>query len=60
MENEKIMVTIKEAAARTGLTYNCVRRLCLSNQIRYIRSGSKYFVNLSKLLVFLNQGQTPG
>lgn len=57
MEVEKIMVTIREAAERTGLTYSCVRRLCKTDQIPYVRSGNKYFVNLARLLAFLDRGQ---
>ena len=44
MEYEKFMMSIKEAAERTGLSYFCLRRLCLTNQIIYIRSGAKYYI----------------
>ncbi|MGM9538890.1 MAG: hypothetical protein ACI3VN_11230 [Candidatus Onthomonas sp.] len=57
MEEEKIMVTIQEASERTGLAYHCIRRLCMTGQITYIRSGKKYYVNLPYLLSFLEQGQ---
>ena len=56
MDNEKIMVTIREAADRTGLTYSCIRRLCMTNQITYVKSGKKYYINLNKLLLFLDRG----
>lgn len=55
MKQPKLMVTLREAAERTGLTYCCVRRLCLSGQISYIRSGVKYFVNFERLMEFLNR-----
>ena len=58
MEEEKIMVTIREAAARTGLSYSCIRRLCMTNQIIYVRSGKKYYINLGKLLAFLEKGHS--
>ncbi|MGM9537163.1 MAG: helix-turn-helix domain-containing protein [Candidatus Onthomonas sp.] len=52
------MVTIREAAARTGLSYSCIRRLCMTNQITYVRSGKKYYINLGKLLAFLEKGHS--
>ena len=55
MECEKFMMSIKEAAERTGLSYFCLRRLCLTNQIIYIRSGAKYYINYTNLLVYLNR-----
>lgn len=55
MEYEKFMMSIKEVAERTGLSYFCLRRLCLTNQIIYIRSGAKYYINYTNLLVYLNQ-----
>ena len=59
MENTPIMTTIKDAAQRTGLSYYCIRRLCLTNQISYIRSGAKYYVNFAKLWEYLNCEHKP-
>jgi excisionase family DNA binding protein len=53
----KIMVTIREASNQTGLSYYAVRRLCLTGQITFVRSGVKYYINLPKLLEYLNEGQ---
>ena len=50
------MVTLKEAAARTGMSYDFVRKLCLRGHIVHIRAGSKILVNLEKLTEFLNVG----
>lgn len=50
------MVTIREAASRTGLSYDCLRKLCLNNQIVYFRAGAKYFINFGRLCEFLNEG----
>ena len=58
MASEKIMTTIKEAAEHTGLSYYFIRRLCMTNQITYARSGSKYYINLPKLVEYLNVGQS--
>lgn len=55
-QNTKMMVGLREAAEYTGLTYNCIRRLCLKNEIVHIRSGKKFYVNLPKLLEYLNHG----
>lgn len=53
MENAvKMMIPIKEAVTLTGLTYCCIRRLCLENKIQHIRSGKKYYVNTDSLLQY--------
>lgn len=52
------MVTLKEASSRTGLSYDCLRKLCLNNQIVYFRAGTKYFINFGRLCEFLNAGGT--
>jgi len=51
------MVTIKKAAELTGLSYNCLRKLCISQQIVHIKAGSKFLINLEKLTEYLNQGE---
>ena len=51
------MVTIREAAAQTGLSYDYIRKLCLQRKIVFIRAGCKYLVNLEKLVDFLNAGE---
>ena len=51
------MVTLNEAARRTGLSYNCLRDLCLSRTIVFIRAGSKYLINFGKLCDYLNKGE---
>lgn len=48
------MVGLREAAARTGLSYGFLRRLCLSGQIVHIRCGSKFLINFQKLCDYLN------
>lgn len=53
------MVTIKQAAAETGLTYSAVRRLCLDNKIVYIKTGTKFLINLTKFIEYLN-GESEG
>lgn len=52
-----VMKTIREASEECGLSYNCLRQLCLSNKIVYIRAGTKFLINMDKLKSFLN-GET--
>lgn len=49
------MVTIKEAAEITGLTYYMIRNLCLQKQITFIKSGNKYFINMDRFAEYLNR-----
>ena len=45
------MRKVAEAARETGLSYNCVRQLCLSGKVASVRIGkSKLFVNLDDLV----------
>ena len=53
-QNTPTMLTIKEAAARTGLSYRCVRNLCLDGKVVHIMSGNKTYVNYDKLIDYLN------
>ncbi len=50
------MLTIKETAKRTGLSYDYLRTLCLRGEIVFIRTGSKYLINLDRLIDYLNSG----
>ena len=52
------MIPIKEAARRTGLSYDCIRKLCLQNKIVYIKAGCKFLVNFQKLCEYLNEGES--
>ncbi len=51
-----VMIPLREASSRTGLSYDCLRKLCLTGKIVFIRSGSKYLVNFGKLCEYLNNG----
>ena len=48
------MITLKEAAARTGLSYHFLRTACLRGSIVHIRCGSKFLINFGRLVEFLN------
>lgn len=54
------MASIKEAAEATGMSYSCIRKLCLQNKIIHIRIGSRYLINMRKLADFLNGEPVPG
>ena len=55
------MIPLKEAAVRTGLSYDLLRKLCLTGKIVHLRAGAKYLVNFGKLCEWLNtEGQTNG
>ena len=54
-----VMLPIKEVSARTGISYETIRYLCLTNQITFIRvgrSGGKYLINYKRFLEFLDRG----
>lgn len=48
------MITLREASKRTGLSYDFLRRGCLSGRFVHIRSGSKFLINFGKLCDVLN------
>lgn len=58
------MRTIKEAAhecreidPHTAITEKYIRRLVITGQIPYVKSGAKYLLNMDKLESFFEQGQ---
>ena len=53
-----IMATINECAKNVGLAKYHVRRLVLQGKVKYVRSGSKYLVNVGSLIEYLNNGET--
>lgn len=51
------MLTLREAARETGLSYDCLRKLCLQGRLVYITAGAKFLLNEDKLIDFLNRGE---
>ncbi len=51
-----MMRTIKECSKITNLPYYVIRNLCLEGKIRYIRSGTKYYIFLDSLLNYCEGG----
>lgn len=54
MKEIPTMITITKASEVTGLSYDSIRKLCLTNQIIYIKLGAKYLINMDKFIEFLN------
>ena len=48
------MMTLKEASAQTGLSYDYLRKMCVTGQIVHIRAGCKILINMDRLIEFLN------
>ena len=49
------MIPIKEASARTGLSYDFLRKSCLQKKIVHIRVGTgKFLINYDRLVEWLN------
>ena len=48
------MLTIKEVSLRTGLSQGFIRKLCINNEIVFVKSGKKYLINYNKFIDFLN------
>lgn len=53
------MVTMTKAAELTGVTYSALRRWIKSGEFAYyVKAGSKYLINLERLVEFLNTPAT--
>ncbi len=61
-ENKNVprMRTIKDVSAETGISYDAIRKMCLRNEIAYIRCGKKFLVNLDRFIDYLNRSQVSG
>ncbi len=51
------MLTLRQAAEATGLSYDYLRKLCLQKKIIFVRAGNKYLVNAEKLQEYLDSGE---
>ena len=51
------MITIKEAAEKTGISYSRIRTLWLEGKIVHIKAGRRFLINLEKLIEYLNTGE---
>ena len=57
MEKIPTMKSISECSEIVGLAKYHVRRLVLQGKVKYVRSGSKYLVNVDSLIEYLNSGE---
>ena len=46
MNTEKVFYSVKEAAAKTGLSQKFIRSGLEDKSIPYVKSGNKYMINL--------------
>ena len=51
------MLTIRETAQVTGLHEYFVRQLVKQNRVTYVKAGCKTFINLDRLVEFLNESE---
>mgnify|MGYP001062997293 FL=1 len=58
MKKIPTMKSISECSEIVGLAKYHVRRLVLQGKVKYVRSGSKYLVNVDSLIEYLNNGET--
>ena len=56
MINSPTMLTLKDAAKITNLSYDSLRKLALTKSIVSIRVGTKFLINYEKLVEYLNNG----
>ena len=54
------MLTIKEAADKTGVAAHFIRNLAIRNEIVHVRCGKKYLINLEKFIEYLNTSKGNG
>lgn len=48
------MLTIRQTADRSGVSYGAIRKMCMNNEIVFIRCGKKYLVNWNRFCDYLN------
>lgn len=57
MNEVPVMLTIKETSEKSGLPYSAIRKMCLCDEITYIKLGRKFLINWNKFLEYLNGGE---
>lgn len=48
------MLTLRQCADETGISYEALRKLCLQGEIVYRKVGVKYLINMERLADYLN------
>ena len=49
------MISLKQAVQETGLSYHFLRNLCLSGDVKSVRSGTKFYLNYRSLMAFCGE-----
>lgn len=52
------MLSIRETAERTGLSKTYIRKLCWDRKISFVKTGTKYLINLERFIEYLNSPET--
>ncbi len=55
-EQLPVMLTINELVNITGLSYYAIRTMLRENKVKYIKVGTKYFVNWDSYIDYINKG----
>ena len=50
-----VMITIAQASTETGISYDCIRKLCLQGKLVHVRAGRKFLINKEKLADYLGR-----
>lgn len=59
--NVPVMLSIREASRRSGISYEAIRRMCINRQISFVRvgkQGGKYLINWERFILFLERGES--
>lgn len=56
MADIPVMLSLREASKRSGLSYYNLRTLCLKKKIVYAKVGKGWLINYNSLLNYLNTG----
>ena len=57
-ENKPIrMLTIREAASESGLSYDWIRKMCIQGKLKYVCIGQKRLINADSLRAYLQGGE---
>lgn len=59
MSELPLMMSVRESAKQTGLSYQYLLQLCKTGKVACVKSGNRYLVNTRKLAQFLNDGEKP-
>lgn len=49
-----VMLTIKETSEKSGIPYSAIRKMCLCDEIVFIKTGRKFLVNWDRFVDYLN------